>query len=1008
MTDGFDRLVEVWAANSEGEGCSASGWVLGDRAVLTASHVLRRFSANDGVIEVRRADLADDVRWYRCAVSYSSDLEFGKEADSPDLALLHIIDSSWRPPRSRHPKLADLGSRIEEAEAIGFPESEVRSDELRLPEHPKGVLEPGGAPRRGLVPFDIGTSVPMASALWQGFSGAAVRDGSDRIVGVVKGTVPDHQSRRLFVSPVAALRGSELFAACLREFLRDATIEVAEAPQWREHLAVLELDGGLPRVMDADMSALGVKQVRPIRGSSSASPIRYIRRRSDDELDAGLRRALEACAQHTLAGRMILVFGDSGAGKSRAAVEALQRHETLRARRVLVPGWNRPISDLADAGVDGRLDLRDCVLWLDDVHHYIEGAGLERSVAARLLTEQPDLILVATINQHELAALQPVGELRPKGWDLIGDRELVDRVAVERQWSVEDRNHAVQLLDNAELRRAVERGVGIGEWLIAGPDLVTRLEMATREQRLLVDAVIDWHRAGRPDPLPVNLADTLWVTAFEEDGYEPEIPFSSALEWAKMRVLRQALVSERDGGLMVHDYVAGHLARADPGRPIAERIWASALSTVDQVPDPRAARYRIAVTAHFMDNEQRVIDAIKPLAENGDRNAYGLLGAAYDDLNRPHEAEFWYGRAAMSGNEDAALKLGDLLSGLLRFEEAEDWYLRLADAGNGWAMLRLSFLWWTVGRNQDSAAMSKRVENAMTATNGPFGAALKRGVEQERWFGRVAAAGNPRAMFRLARHLQVKGQASEAEKLYRMAAERGDTDAMVNLGVLLHEEGHIQEAWRWTKRAAIAGDSDALRNLGQFAHAADVTHEPPQSEAGRDPGLEDAIAENRRLLAERTQVLGADHPETLSTRREVAALLANIGALEESITEFGSLLADRERLLGPDHSNTLATREDLADVLAMAGCVDLAIADYQELLYDRQRLLGADDPVVLATRYWLAHYLVIAGRVDEAIAENRHLLAERTRVLGANHPDTLSTRAILTTLTAREGRGEER
>jgi hypothetical protein len=37
--------------------------------------------------------------------------------------------------------------------------------------------------------------------------------------------------------------------------------------------------------------------------------------------------------------------------------------------------------------------------------------------------------------------------------------------------------------------------------------------------------------------------------------------------------------------------------------------------------------------------------------------------------------------------------------------------------------------------------------------------------------------------------------------------------------------------------------------------------------------VETAVAEFRRLLDDRTRVLGADHPDTLTTRKNLASLL---------------------------------------------------------------------------------------------------------------------------------------
>ena len=55
------------------------------------------------------------------------------------------------------------------------------------------------------------------------------------------------------------------------------------------------------------------------------------------------------------------------------------------------------------------------------------------------------------------------------------------------------------------------------------------------------------------------------------------------------------------------------------------------------------------------------------------------------------------------------------------------------------------------------------------------------------------------------------------------------------------------------------------------------------------------------------RVLGADHPDTLTTRNNLASLLADSGQVAAAIAEFRGLLDDQLRVLGTDHSGTLLT-----------------------------------------------------------------------------------------------------
>ena len=70
------------------------------------------------------------------------------------------------------------------------------------------------------------------------------------------------------------------------------------------------------------------------------------------------------------------------------------------------------------------------------------------------------------------------------------------------------------------------------------------------------------------------------------------------------------------------------------------------------------------------------------------------------------------------------------------------------------------------------------------------------------------------------------------------------------------------------------------------------------------------------LLPDRERVLGPDHPDTLTTRHNVAYWTGVRGNIAEALRLFKELLADRERILGPDHPDTLTTRHNIAYLAA--------------------------------------------------------------------------------------------
>ena len=139
-------------------------------------------------------------------------------------------------------------------------------------------------------------------------------------------------------------------------------------------------------------------------------------------------------------------------------------------------------------------------------------------------------------------------------------------------------------------------------------------------------------------------------------------------------------------------------------------------------------------------------------------------------------------------------------------------------------------------------------------------------------------------------------------------------------------------------------------------------------------------------------VLGPDHPDTLTVRNNLAGAYDSVGRFGEAIDAWEELLPDCERVLGPDHPVTLTVRNNLAFVYKSVGRFGEAIDAWEELLPDCERVLGPDHPVTLTVRNNLAVAYKSAGRFGEAIELFEQVLAERERVLGPDHPDTLNTR----------------
>ncbi|MDO0935101.1 tetratricopeptide repeat protein [Streptomyces sp. DG2A-72] len=156
--------------------------------------------------------------------------------------------------------------------------------------------------------------------------------------------------------------------------------------------------------------------------------------------------------------------------------------------------------------------------------------------------------------------------------------------------------------------------------------------------------------------------------------------------------------------------------------------------------------------------------------------------------------------------------------------------------------------------------------------------------------------------------------------------------------------------------------------------------------------LSQATGYFERCLAGVTRLFGEDHPETLSSRNNLAHVYKSAGDLERAIPLFERALEGRVRVSGEDHPETLRLRNNLASAYGAAGDVRRAIPLYERTLEDRVRVSGEDHPETLRSRNNLAYAYRAVGDLGRAIPLQERALEDRVRVLGEDHPETLVSR----------------
>ncbi|WP_231650384.1 tetratricopeptide repeat protein, partial [Streptomyces clavuligerus] len=175
-------------------------------------------------------------------------------------------------------------------------------------------------------------------------------------------------------------------------------------------------------------------------------------------------------------------------------------------------------------------------------------------------------------------------------------------------------------------------------------------------------------------------------------------------------------------------------------------------------------------------------------------------------------------------------------------------------------------------------------------------------------------------------------------------------------------------------------------------------------QAGR---TEKAITILEQVVEDRQRLLGDEHPGTLTARANLAVSYWQAGRTDEAITIGEKVVEDRQRLLGDEHPDTHTARANLASSYWQAGRTEKAITILEQVVEDRQRLLGDEHPDTLTARANLAASYQQAGRTEKAITILEQVVEDRQRLLGDEHPDTHTARANLASSYWQAGRTEK-
>ncbi len=748
--------------------------------------------------------------------------------------------------------------------------------------------------------------------------------------------------------------------------------------------------GKLPRVREvANPLLLGVHPSSPVpapgyvqRGARMETVPEYVPRDIDAELQGRLADP----------GFVVLV-GDSSAGKSRAAFEAIAGLPD----HVLVVPQDR---DAVAAAIAAAADTRHCVLWLDDLENFVGSGGLTRAGVARLITgKRSHRVIVATLRAAEEAMLASDAVGEDGGWRSRREArevlELAHRIPLPRLFSSSEVDRARTRTSDPRIAEALQHAdeYGVAEYLAAGPELLRDWQNAwspntdpraasNPRAAALIAAAIDIRRGGYASPLPRQLLEQVHDYYLREHGgsrLRPE-PLEDAWAWAmRARRATTALFQPVDEDhVQVFDYLLDVVQRnAKPG---------------DIVPDPILESALAAAAPADADN----------IARTADRNGrYNLAEAAsrsysralHDRLGPEHHDTL----AARAFHADILGQLGRhaefesehrvISETAARIFGSEDPLALESRTGRAFALIRL-------GRYAEAEAELSAVQEVSSRVLGPR-------------HDMVTTSRHLRAMA-----LHSMGRLSEAEAenrhvLETCTAEHGPEDLSAlysrgNLAMVLNDLGKKEEA-----EAEAAAVLDMRSRMFGPAHPITLHMRAFRANVLRQLGRQaESASEHQAVIEIATRVYGSDDSRVLASRNGRAFALIKLGRYAEADVELRAVQDISLRIRGPENGITISARHIRAIALRGLGKLDEAEAENRLVLDASTRQHGPEHVNTLYSRGNLAQVLHDLGRNAEAEPHARATLEARTKALGTAHADVIHLQSLLASIEAELSRGD--
>ncbi|MEK6438202.1 tetratricopeptide repeat protein [Pseudonocardia sp. T1-2H] len=582
-----------------------------------------------------------------------------------------------------------------------------------------------------------------------------------------------------------------------------------------------------PTVAEWDPLDLGVHRA-PIN-DGNAVPL-YVQRDVDTNLGESITHAAEN-------GGMVIVIGDSTAGKTRSSYQALRSR--MPQRRLYRP---EAVSEFRASVVSLLAFGGSWVIWLDDLERFIGPSGITPGILLQL--KRAKIACVATIRSEQYRRFEDV----PGDTDehaISEFRRIVDQsrtILLPRRWSEAELARAGSSTD-PRIREAISHGqlFGVAEYLAAGPLLREIWETAwgagaNPRGASLVAAAVDCSRAGVDVPLPSEFLRSLHEFYLERAGGEILAPetFVEARAWAtrrRMGVASLLIPSDNGEKLRAFEYLQDSISREEGYSAVPSEVWKS---VVDFAGQDVGLLFGIAYSAKNHGLIDVEIDCWRKISEfthsPRDLTSLGrvLLRASRDD-----EALGLFESAAASGDIESNTQLGIYLQNAERQNEAKEFLLLSAEAGDAHAALHLAILLRDQNSLEDAEKWYRKAHEANRDTDTSTG---------------------------LASVLADRGLDEEADRLFEsIIREASDSDDLNGIGIAADKAGRHQIAAEMWDRAIELGDGNAAANRAQqLDEAGDVAGADALWAKSIQLGCAAALLGHARLLWRTGQVEEAE------------------------------------------------------------------------------------------------------------------------------------------------------